>query len=133
MKAVGSKSENLAFKAVIILHLMLLPVLTSFAQEITAVFTETDDFLILEGDVNKTVFSIQPDNSQSLQMIAERASAMPETLTLSLGLTPSGANRITLTYNHPTDTVYVKKMLLFLGVTQVNVRGILCNTGDFQP
>jgi len=58
---------------------------------------------------------------------------MPEKLTLSHGLTTDDANRITLTCIHSTDIAYVKKMLLFPGVTQVNFRGILCNTGDFQP
>lgn len=50
MTAAGSKQKRLTVKVAMVL-LMLLPVLPSFAQEMTAVFTEPDDFLIHENGV----------------------------------------------------------------------------------
>ena len=107
---------------------------TIMAQEgFTARFAEAEDFILQENGNFKTVFSIKIADYFDIEPDITQAALMPETFTLAVDQPSSEFHRFTLSYTHPTDAAYVKKILLFIGIRQIIVNGKVQNLEDFEP
>ena len=107
---------------------------TMMAQEgFTARFAEAEDFLLQEHGNFKTVFSIRIADFPDIEPVITQAELMPETFTLAVEQPSSEFHRFILSYTHPTDAAYVKKILLFIGIRQIIINGKEHNLEDFKP
>jgi len=104
------------------------------AQEgFIARFADAEDFLQQVNGSFKTVFLIKSSDFPDIEPVISQAALMPETFTLAVDQPSSEFHRFTLSYTHPTDAAYVKKILLFIGIRQIIVNGKVQNLEDFEP
>ncbi|HOP13136.1 hypothetical protein [Lentimicrobium sp.] len=99
----------------------------------TARFVNAEDFLLHDNGRVKTIFFINIDDLPDIEPVTSQASLMPETFTLAVDQPSSDFHRFTLSYIHPTDAAYVKKILLFIGIRQIIINGKEHNLEDFKP
>ena len=103
----------------------------AFAQ-CTASFDAGHDFLETSGEKPTTTFQLLTTET-FIAEIAQRAESMPETLTLTIEPLPNSAFQCTILFTHPTEPAYLKKTLLYLGITHISINEKLYTIGDFEP
>lgn len=102
-----------------------------FAQ-CTASFDNNQAFLVTSGEKATSTFQLLTSDA-FIAEITQRAENMPETLTLSIESLPNSAFRCTILFTHPTEPAYLKKILLYLGITHISINEKLHTIGDFEP
>ncbi|MBL7904495.1 MAG: hypothetical protein JNL22_05690 [Bacteroidales bacterium] len=97
-----------------------------------AVFKSPADFLDTGNGQFRTVFTLNAGKEQYEQLVSV-ALSMPETLTLESKRIKKDKYSCSVTFIHPTDTHYVKKTLLNLGIEQVIISNKQTALPDLDP
>jgi hypothetical protein len=102
-----------------------------FAQ-ITASFSSHEAFLKTTEDNYISTFKLSASASVVAEL-AQKANDLPETHTFTIEKLPDSAFRCVMLFTHPTSPSYVKKTLIFLGITHLKIGENLYSIGDFEP
>lgn len=97
-----------------------------------AVFESRTDFLDTGNGQFRTTFTLNAGKAQYEQLVSV-ALTMPETLTLESTKNKKDKYSCSITFKHPTDTHYVKKTLLNLGIEQVIISNKQTALPDLDP
>ena len=115
----------------LVLIVFLLAANGLFAQ-LTATFDSPKDFLEISNDKHTTTFILTATPDEIADLSA-RAASMPETLTFTIDTLQNHAFRCVILFTHPTETAYVKKTLIFMGITHIMLNEKLYTIGEFNP
>lgn len=102
-----------------------------FAQ-LTANFDSQEEFLNTSEEKYITIFQLTA-SSDAVAEISQKANTLAETLTFTIDKLPDSTFRCVILFTHPALPSYVKKTLIFLGITHLKIGESLYSIEDFDP
>lgn len=116
---------------IIVLIILLSGGYPAFAQ-LTASFNSQKEFLDTSEDKHSTTFQLIA-SAHVITEITQKAYSLPETLTFTIDKLPDSVFHCVIHFTHPTAPSYAKKILLFLGITHLQIGEKLYPIEDFDP
>jgi hypothetical protein len=104
----------------------------SAVGQVIASFDQKADYLLVDDEDYRTTFVLYAD-MVDFEYFADKANSMPETLSFTSQITAVKNYLISIKYIHKPELLYVKKILLFLGVEKIEIENTLYILQEFDP
>lgn len=130
------KKEEMQTMGTRILFSLLIIFIFSFTDsavgQVIASFDQKADYLLVDDEDYRTTFVLYAD-MVDFEYFADKANSMPETLSFTSQITAVKNYLISIKYIHKPELLYVKKILLFLGVEKIEIENTLYILQEFDP
>lgn len=102
------------------------------AGQVVASFSQKADYLLIDNEDFRTTFVLYA-NKADFEYFTDKAGTMPEAFSFTSQETAGKNYLISIKYIHKPELLYVKKILLFLGVDQIEIEDKVVALQDFNP